>query len=140
MIRGIFTGLAACALMTGAAYAQDRDSTTTTTVTRSTDAAPAEAGPYDRDARAHGRDTAYEGGETSRTVVVHHHPDPGAHALGGGVAGAGLGAAIGCIATIPIGCAPGAAIGAAVGGGTGAIAGAATTPPPSRDVYRRDDY
>ncbi|HEY3799273.1 MAG TPA: hypothetical protein VGL58_13065 [Caulobacteraceae bacterium] len=55
--------------------------------------------------------------------------DPGARALGGGVAGAGTGALIGCLVTLPIGCAPGAAIGAAVGGGTGAIAGAATTPP-----------
>lgn len=65
----------------------------------------------------------------SGTVVV-HRSDPGAHALGGGVAGAGFGALIGCLVTIPIGCAPGAAVGAAVGGGTGAVVGAASTPPP----------
>src|SRR5579863_4857092 len=94
MIRKLFTGIAACALMTGAAIAQDSSAR-----------------------------------DDSRPVV---YPDPGKHALGGGVVGAGLGAAIGCIVTIPIGCAPGAAIGAAVGGGTGAIAGAATTPPPHR--------
>jgi hypothetical protein len=56
------------------------------------------------------------------------HADPGARALAGGATGAGLGAAIGCLATLPVGCAPGAAIGAAVGGGTGAVAGAASTP------------
>lgn len=67
-------------------------------------------------------------------AVVVHHSDPGAHALGGGVAGAGFGALIGCLVTIPIGCAPGAAVGAAVGGGTGAVVGAASTPPPR--VYR----
>ena len=44
--------------------------------------------------------------------------------VGGGAAG--VGAAIGCIITLPIGCAPGAAVGAAVGGGTGVVAGAAT--------------
>src|SRR3569832_2096834 len=57
------------------------------------------------------------------------HPDPGAHALAGGMTGAGVGAAIGCLVTLPVGCAPGAAVGAAVGGGTGAVAGAASTPP-----------
>ena len=72
--------------------------------------------------------TTTRDGDT-RTVV---YPDPGKHALGGGAAGAGLGALIGCIVTIPIGCGPGAAIGAAVGGGTGAVVGAATTPPPHR--------
>ena len=56
------------------------------------------------------------------------HADPGVRALKGGAAGAGLGAAIGCLATLPVGCAPGAAVGAAVGGGTGAVAGAASTP------------
>ena len=56
------------------------------------------------------------------------HSDPGVRALKGGAAGAGVGAAIGCLATLPIGCAPGAAVGAAVGGGTGAVAGAASTP------------
>ena len=100
MIRSVFTGIAACALMTGAAFAQD---------------------------------TTYR--DDSGRVVVTHTPDPGKHALRGGVAGAGAGALIGCLVTIPIGCAPGAAIGAAVGGGTGAIAGAATTPPPHERVY-----
>ena len=61
--------------------------------------------------------------------VVVHSPDPGVHALRGGAAGAGVGAVIGCLVTLPI-CGVGAAIGAAVGGGTGAIAGAASTPPP----------
>jgi hypothetical protein len=56
------------------------------------------------------------------------HEDPGARAVKGGALGAGLGAAIGCLGTLPIGCAPGAAVGAAVGGGTGAVTGAATTP------------
>lgn len=56
------------------------------------------------------------------------HADPGVRALKGGAAGAGIGAAIGCLATLPVGCAPGAALGAAVGGGTGAVAGAASTP------------
>jgi hypothetical protein len=54
--------------------------------------------------------------------------DPGARAVVGGAKGAGLGAAIGCVATILIGCAPGAALGAAVGGGAGAAVGAASTP------------
>jgi hypothetical protein len=56
------------------------------------------------------------------------HGDPGLRAVKGGVAGAGVGAAIGCLATLPVGCAPGAAVGAAVGGGTGVVAGAASTP------------
>lgn len=56
------------------------------------------------------------------------HADPGVRALKGGAAGAGVGAAIGCLATLPVGCAPGAAVGAAVGGGTGAVVGAASTP------------
>ena len=54
--------------------------------------------------------------------------DPAARAVKTGAAGAGLGAAIGCLVTLPIGCAPGAAAGAAIGGGTGAVAGAATAP------------
>jgi hypothetical protein len=66
--------------------------------------------------------------DTGRVVVV-HQPDPGKHALRGGVVGAGGGALIGCLVTIMIGCAPGAAVGAAVGGGGGAVVGAATTPP-----------
>jgi hypothetical protein len=56
------------------------------------------------------------------------HSDPGARALAGGAGGAGIGAAIGCLVTLPIGCAPGAVVGAAVGGGTGAVVGAASTP------------
>ena len=54
--------------------------------------------------------------------------DPGQRAVGGGLLGAGAGAAIGAAA----GGGPGAAIGAATGGAVGAIAGAATTPPPPR--------
>src|SRR6195952_6099059 len=38
------------------------------------------------------------------------HADPGARALAGGATGAGIGAAIGCIVTLPIGCGPGAAV------------------------------
>jgi hypothetical protein len=52
--------------------------------------------------------------------------DPGQRAVGGGLLGAGAGAAIGGAA----GGGRGAAIGAAVGGSTGAMTGAATTPPP----------
>jgi hypothetical protein len=52
--------------------------------------------------------------------------DPGQRALGGGLLGAGAGAAIGAAA----GGGTGAAIGAATGGALGAITGAATTPPP----------
>jgi hypothetical protein len=52
--------------------------------------------------------------------------DPGQRAVGGGLLGAGAGAAIGGIA----GGGRGAAIGAATGGALGAITGAATTPPP----------
>ena len=54
--------------------------------------------------------------------------DPGQRALGGGLIGAGAGAAIGAAA----GGGTGAAIGAASGGVLGAITGAATTPPPRR--------
>src|SRR5438874_3840291 len=52
--------------------------------------------------------------------------DPGQRAVGGGLLGAGAGAAIGAAA----GGGTGAAIGAATGGALGAITGAATTPPP----------
>jgi hypothetical protein len=52
--------------------------------------------------------------------------DPGQRALGGGLLGAGAGAAIGGAA----GGGSGAAIGAAAGGALGAVTGAATTPPP----------
>jgi hypothetical protein len=54
--------------------------------------------------------------------------DPGQRAIGGGLIGAGAGAAIGAAA----GGGTGAAIGAASGGALGAITGAATTPPPPR--------
>ena len=54
--------------------------------------------------------------------------DPGQRALGGGLLGAGAGAAIGAAA----GGGAGAAIGAATGGAVGAVTGAATTPPPPR--------
>src|SRR5208282_5322749 len=47
-------------------------------------------------------------------------PNPVANTTQGGLGGAATGAAIGCLATIPIGCAPGAAVGAAVGGGVAA--------------------
>ena len=56
------------------------------------------------------------------------HSDPAGRAIVIGATGAGVGAAIGCVATILIGCAPGAAAGAAIGGGVGAAAGAASTP------------
>src|SRR4051794_14199817 len=52
--------------------------------------------------------------------------DPGQRAVGGGLLGAGAGAALGAAA----GGGRGAAIGAAAGGALGAITGAATTPPP----------
>lgn len=52
--------------------------------------------------------------------------DPGQRAVGGGLIGAGTGAAIGAIA----GGGHGAAIGAGAGGALGAITGALTTPPP----------
>ncbi len=51
--------------------------------------------------------------------------DPGQRAVGGGLLGAGAGAAIGGIA----GGGRGAAIGALTGGAVGAVTGAATTPP-----------
>jgi hypothetical protein len=52
--------------------------------------------------------------------------DPGQRAVGGGLLGAGAGAAIGGA----VGGGHGAALGAAIGGATGAVTGAATTPPP----------
>ena len=58
--------------------------------------------------------------------------DPGQRAVGGGLIGAGAGAAIGGAA----GGGKGAAIGAASGGALGAVAGAATTPPPPPPQYR----
>jgi|HubBroStandDraft_1064217.scaffolds.fasta_scaffold56402_2 hypothetical protein len=119
MIRKLLAGTAAFALMTGAAFAQDY-STTTTTVTQDpsvTYAAPAPA--YVAPAPTY---------VAPAPVVV--RPDPGRNVVAGGVGGAALGAAIGCLATLPIGCAPGAAFGAAVGGGGGAVIGAAASVPP----------
>jgi hypothetical protein len=52
--------------------------------------------------------------------------DPAQRAVGGGLIGAGTGAAIGGIAAGGAG----AATGAAVGGAVGAVTGVATTPPP----------
>jgi hypothetical protein len=52
--------------------------------------------------------------------------DPGQRAVGGGLIGAGAGAAIGGAA----GGGRGAVTGALVGGAVGAVGGAATTPPP----------
>jgi hypothetical protein len=51
--------------------------------------------------------------------------DPGQRALGGGLIGAGTGAAIGGLA----GGGRGAAAGALIGGGVGAVGGAVTSPP-----------
>jgi hypothetical protein len=59
--------------------------------------------------------------------------NPAERAIGGGLLGAGTGAAIGAIA----GGGRGAALGAAVGGGVGAAVGVATTPPPPRHRYHR---
>jgi hypothetical protein len=52
--------------------------------------------------------------------------DPAQRAVGGGLLGAGTGAAIGGA----VGGGHGAALGAAIGGATGALTGVATTPPP----------
>ncbi len=54
--------------------------------------------------------------------------DPVQRTVGGGLVGAGAGAAIGGAAAGG----PGAATGAAVGGAVGAVTGLATTPPPPR--------
>jgi hypothetical protein len=54
--------------------------------------------------------------------------DPVQRTVGGGLIGAGSGAAIGAIA----GGGHGAAVGAAVGGAVGAVGGLVTTPPPPR--------
>lgn len=62
--------------------------------------------------------------------------DPGQRAIGGGLLGAGAGAAIGAAA----GGGSGAATGALIGGAVGAVAGAATTPPPPRYAGRRCAY
>ena len=57
--------------------------------------------------------------------------DPGQRAIGGGLVGAGTGAAIGAIA----GGGSGAATGALIGGAVGAVGGAATTPAPAYYGY-----
>ncbi len=57
--------------------------------------------------------------------------DPGQRALGGGLLGAGAGAAVGGIA----GGGRGAAIGALAGGALGAAGGAVTTPTPPPAYY-----
>lgn len=57
--------------------------------------------------------------------------DPGQRAIGGGLLGAGAGAAIGAAA----GGGRGAATGALIGGALGAVGGAATTPRPYGPAY-----
>ena len=57
--------------------------------------------------------------------------DPGQRAVGGGLIGAGAGAAIGGA----VGGWPGAGIGALVGGAAGAVTGVVTTPPPPSARY-----
>jgi hypothetical protein len=57
--------------------------------------------------------------------------DPGQRAVGGGLIGAGTGAAIGGLA----GGGRGAAAGALIGGAVGAVGGAATTPTPPPPRY-----
>jgi hypothetical protein len=59
--------------------------------------------------------------------------DPGQRAVGGGLLGAGAGAALGGIA----GGGRGAAIGALAGGALGAAGGAATTPSAPRPYYQQ---
>jgi len=71
----------------------------------------------------------------------HYGDRVASNTLKGGAGGAGLGALIGCLVTIPIGCGPGAAVGAAWGGGGGAVIGAAATRPPRNDDQpRQSDY
>lgn len=62
--------------------------------------------------------------------------DPGQRAVGGGLLGAGAGAALGSLA----GGGRGAAIGALIGGGTGALGGAATTPNRPQTYYQEQPY
>ena len=57
--------------------------------------------------------------------------DPVQRTIGGGLIGAGSGAAIGAAA----GGGHGAALGAAIGGAVGAVGGLITTPPPPRYRY-----
>ena len=63
----------------------------------------------------------------------HYSDRVASNTLRGGAGGAGLGALIGCLVTIPVGCAPGAVVGAAWGGGGGALIGAAATPTSRND-------
>ena len=62
--------------------------------------------------------------------------DPGQRAVGGGLLGAGAGAAIGGLA----GGGRGAALGALIGGGAGAVGGAATTPTAPQRPYYQQPY
>lgn len=62
--------------------------------------------------------------------------DPGQRAVGGGLIGAGTGAAIGGLA----GGGRGAAIGALAGGALGAAGGAVTTPSPPPAYYQPPAY
>jgi hypothetical protein len=62
--------------------------------------------------------------------------DPAQRFVGGGLVGAGTGAAIGAAA----GGGPGAALGAAIGGAAGAVGGLATTPPPPPYGYGASGY
>ncbi len=63
--------------------------------------------------------------------------NPNQRAVGGGLLGAGAGAAIGGLA----GGGNGAIAGGLIGGAAGAIGGAATTPQrPQRSYYERPDY
>jgi hypothetical protein len=63
--------------------------------------------------------------------------DPAQRAVGGGLLGAGAGAAIGAAA----GGGHGAALGAAIGGAAGALGGVATTPPrPAYGYYGSPSY
>jgi hypothetical protein len=64
--------------------------------------------------------------------------DPGQRAVGGGLLGAGAGAAIGGIA----GGGSGALAGGLIGGAVGAVGGAATTPqrPAPRAYYQQPSY
>ncbi len=62
--------------------------------------------------------------------------DPGQRAVGGGLLGAGAGAALGGIA----GGGRGAAIGALAGGALGAAGGAATTPVAPQPYYQQPGY
>ena len=59
--------------------------------------------------------------------------DPGQRAVGGGLIGAGTGAALGAIA----GGGRGAAVGALAGGAIGAVGGAATTPQAAPPSYQQ---